>query len=135
VSFETSAGPVVHGLARPVEFLGVLSTVQGVGAVVAGVTTTVMVRRLGELRIVWLGLATAAVGLLFVAGYRLPPVVLGWFAIGAVLVGVVAYRVPLLVMAAGVAVSAVYAFVTLREPAPPELLRVPRPVAPDAAPE
>ncbi len=177
---ESVCFAVVQGLGRPVEFLGVLSTVQGVGAVVAGVTTTVMVRRLGELRIVWLGLATAAVGLLFVAGYGLPPVVVGWFvfgaalppimvgintalqrrtptelqgrtasgfdlltsipytvsiAIGAVLVGVVAYRVLLLVMAAGVAVSAAYAFVTLREPAPPEPLRVPRPVAPDAAPE
>jgi len=154
--------------------------VQGVGAVIAGVTTTVFIRRLGELRMVWLGLAASAVGLLLVAGHGMAPVVVGWFvfgaalppimvgintslqrrtprelqgrvsagfdlltsvpytlsiALGAVLVGLVAYRALLVVMALGVAISALYAFVTLRErPAPgrPSALRR---AAPDAVRE
>jgi len=177
---ESVCFAVVQGLGRPVEFLGVLSTVQGVGAVIAGVTTTVFIRRLGELRMVWLGLAASAVGLLLVAGHGMAPVVVGWFvfgaalppimvgintslqrrtpselqgrvsagfdlltsvpytlsiALGAVLVGLVAYRALLVVMALGVAISALYAFVTLRErPAPgrPSALRR---AAPDAVRE
>ena len=177
---ESVCFAVVQGLGRPVEFLGVLSTVQGVGAVLAGVTTTMTIRRLGELRIVWLGLAAATVGLVLVAGYGLPPVVLGWFvfgaalppimvgmntslqrrtpaelqgrtaagfdlltsvpytlsiAVGAVLVGVVPYRGLLMVMAIGMAISAGYAFITLREPTVPGRSPAPRPLAPDEARE
>jgi len=177
---ESVCFAVVQGLGRPVEFLGVLSTVQGVGAVLAGVATTVFIRRLGELRIVWFGLAVSAVGLLLVAGRGMAPVVVGWFvfgaalppimvgvntalqrrtpselqgrtaagfdlltsvpytlsiAVGAVLVGVVPYRALLLVMALGVALSAVYAFVTLREPAVPRPAAALRPIASDAVPE
>lgn len=178
---ESVVFAVIDGLGRPVQFLGVLSTVQGVGAIVAGVSVTALVRRLGELRIVSLGLAVGAVALLVVAGHGVPVVVLGWLlfgaslppimigvntaiqrrtpaqlqgraaagfellagvpytssiAVGAVLVGLVPYRVLLVAMAIGVGLSALYAFVTLREPAavqgegPP-----PRPARRDAAPE
>jgi Na+/melibiose symporter-like transporter len=82
---ESVAFAIVDGLGRPVEFLGVLSTIQGVGAVTAGVLTTALIRRLGELRVVWIGLATASVGLVLLAGYGLPPVSVGLFIFGAAL--------------------------------------------------
>jgi Na+/melibiose symporter-like transporter len=187
--FAESIGfAIVDGLGRPVEFLGVLSTIQGVGAVLAGVLTTMLIRRAGELRVVWIGLAASAVGLVFLAGYGLPPVTLGLLvfgaslppitiglnttiqkrtpadlqgrtmsgfdlmtsvpytlsiAVGAVLVGIIPFRILLLAMSCGVALSAGYAFITLRgeagRPPPPDQAPDPAPVPlhrpPDAVPE
>ena len=53
---------VDEGLGRPVEFVGVLSAVQGVGAILAGVATPGIIRRTGELRPIAWGLASLAVG-------------------------------------------------------------------------
>lgn len=82
---ESIGFAVVDGLGRPVEFLGVLSTIQGVGAVIAGVTTTVVIHRFGELRMVTYGLVAAVVGLLALAGHGLPQVAVGMFVVGLAL--------------------------------------------------
>ena len=41
---------VDQGLGKPVEFVGVLGAIQGVGAILAGITITALIRRTGELR-------------------------------------------------------------------------------------
>ena len=56
---------VIEGLDRPVEFLGVIATFQGIGSIVAGIAVTASIRRLGEARVLVTALAaatTAAVG-------------------------------------------------------------------------
>lgn len=151
---------VDYGLGRPVEFIGVLAAVQGVGAITAGVLVTAIIRRTGELRPTSIGLALMSLGclltisselllvgagvLLFGAG--LPVVIvcltttlqrrtpghlqgrvfaafellagapqLLSILTGAFLVTVVDYRIPLIVMGIGIAVSSLYAAVRLRE--------------------
>jgi MFS family permease len=161
--FESVVFAVVEGLGKPVAFLAVLSTAQGVGAVLAGVSITAVVRRTGELRIVPVSLAVCAIGLALTAGATVAAVLIGMFlfgtalpplvvalntsmqrrsatelqgrvaagfelltsvpyalsiAVGAVLVGIVDFRILIAVMAVVVALSAVYALVTVREPRP-----------------
>lgn len=79
---------VDDGLGRPVEFLGVLISVQGVGAILGGVTMMALIGKVGPLRPLWIGLfllAIAAAGLMFatlgpvfagmlLAGIGLPPI-------------------------------------------------------------
>jgi MFS family permease len=74
---------VDEGLGRPVTFVGVLSAVQGVGAILAGVTITSIIRRTGELRpIVW-GFASLAVGVALTTTGLLVPVAAGVLLFGA----------------------------------------------------
>lgn len=64
---EASIYAVLDFFGRPPTFAGVVVTVQGVGAVVGGVTATRWVRRLGEAGTVTVGMAVLALGLAIVA--------------------------------------------------------------------
>ena len=74
---------VDEGLGRPVEFVGVLSAVQGVGAILAGVTITGVIRRTGELRPMAWGFAVLAVGVALWTTGVLLPVFVGALLFGA----------------------------------------------------
>jgi predicted MFS family arabinose efflux permease len=71
------------GLHRPPAFVGVLVAIQGAGAVVGGPTAAPLIRRIGEGRLVGLGLGVAAVAALLEIPPSLPSV-----AVGVVLFGV-----------------------------------------------
>jgi MFS family permease len=51
-----------QGLHRPTSFFGVLSSLQGVGAIAGGVTAARLLRRVGDVKLVALGMAAFAVG-------------------------------------------------------------------------
>ena len=70
------------GLHKRPSFVGVLVAIQGVGALIGGPTAASLVRRLGEGRLLAVGLLTAAAGALLLLPPLLPPV-----AAGAVLIG------------------------------------------------
>ena len=76
---------VLDGLGKPVTFLGVISTVQGVGAIVAGTVVTVLLRRVGEARIFVAALASATVAALAVAVTNVSVVLVGTLLFGAAL--------------------------------------------------
>lgn len=58
---ETLIFSVISHLGRSPSFFGVLSTIQGAGSIAGGVTAAALVRRVGEVRVVGLGLAAFAV--------------------------------------------------------------------------
>jgi MFS family permease len=71
-----------QGLHRPPSFLGVLSTLQGVGAIAGGVTAAQALRRLGDVRLAGIGMAAFAIGdLTFVTSN------LAMIAVGIVIAG------------------------------------------------
>lgn len=74
---------VSEGLHRRGTFLGVLESMLGAGAVLAGVLTPLLLRRIGEVRVVGLGLFCAAAGFLLEADSALAPVLVGIGLIGA----------------------------------------------------
>jgi MFS family permease len=74
---------VDQGLGKPVEFIGVLGAIQGVGAILAGVTITALIRRTGELRPVPWAFAVIAVGVLLSTSSMLPVVAAGTLLFGA----------------------------------------------------
>jgi MFS family permease len=74
---------VDDGLGRPVEFVGVLSAVQGVGAILAGVCITGIIRRTGELRPIAWGFASLTVGVGLTTTGSLVPVAAGVLLFGA----------------------------------------------------
>jgi len=89
---ESTVFAVIDAFGKPVEFVGVLLTVQGVGAVVGGLTAPRVVRRTSEAGALTLALAALAAGQ---AGIALAPslwvvmvsvVALGW-SIPVVLIG------------------------------------------------
>jgi MFS family permease len=53
---ETLIFSVIHALGKPPSFFGVFATIQGVGSIAGGVTAAAVLRRLGEVRLVGLGL-------------------------------------------------------------------------------
>jgi MFS family permease len=53
---------LARGLHRPASFFGVLSSLQGVGAIAGGLTAPRLLRRLGDVRLVGIGMALFAVG-------------------------------------------------------------------------
>jgi MFS family permease len=70
------------GLHRPPTFLGIVLSVQGIGAICGGLTAGRLIRRIGDGRLVGAGLVVAAVGaLLFITG-SLPLVFLGTIVFG-----------------------------------------------------
>ncbi|AUG75098.1 MFS transporter [Kitasatospora sp. MMS16-BH015] len=158
---------VAKGLHRPDTFLGVLVSVQGVGAIAAGLTAGALVRRYGEGRLVALGLACGTLAFLLLTPSSTPAVLAGsallgasmpWLnvgimtlfqrrtpaelmgrtdaalglllstpqsvavALGAALIAVTDYRLLLLLMAALMALAAVFLLTRPehRRPAPPE---------------
>lgn len=66
---------VAHGLHRPATFIGVLASVQGVGAIPGGLTAAWALRRLGDTRLVGVGLAGVAVGAAGLMAPNLIPIV------------------------------------------------------------
>ncbi|MDQ1293995.1 MAG: transporter [Actinomycetota bacterium] len=75
--------PVVeHGLDRPPMFIGVLVSVQGVGAVLGGITATMAVKRFGEPRTTGFGMAAFAIGTGLLIPPCLPVVVIGMAVLG-----------------------------------------------------
>ena len=71
------------GLHRQPSFFGVLSALQGAGAVAGGVTAGALLRRMGDTRLVGLGLALFAAGDALLVFSQLP-VVLAGFAVAGV---------------------------------------------------
>jgi MFS family permease len=59
---ETLIFAVIAALGKSPSFFGVMATIQGVGSIVGGVTAAALMRRLGELRLVGLGMALLAIG-------------------------------------------------------------------------
>jgi MFS family permease len=83
---ETAAFAVVSsGLHRPPSFLGVILAVQGTGALAGGLSSAPAMRRIGEPRLVGLGLALAAVGCLLWIIPSLVAVCVGAVIFGAAL--------------------------------------------------
>ena len=83
---------VEEGLGRSTEFVGVLMTLQGIGAIVAGPMSGPLVGRIGELRLAAAGLLLFAVGILLAITPSLVAVVSGvvlaggavpWLVVGA----------------------------------------------------
>jgi MFS family permease len=71
-----------QGLHRPPEFLGVLSTAQGVGAVLGGVVVGATMRKIGEFPTITWALVSIAVGVGMLAWATLPVVLVAAVAIG-----------------------------------------------------
>ncbi|TMK68642.1 MAG: MFS transporter, partial [Actinobacteria bacterium] len=72
-----------QGLHRPTSFFGVLSSLQGVGAIAGGVTAARVLRRLGDATVVGLGMALFALGDLSFVSSSLPLVLVGIAVAGA----------------------------------------------------
>lgn len=80
---ETLIFSVIQHLGKPPSFFGVLGTLQGVGAIAGGVTAASIVRRLGDMRSVGIGLGLFGVGDLLLVVPSLPVAMVG-FAIAGV---------------------------------------------------
>jgi MFS family permease len=72
-----------QGLDRPASFFGVLSSLQGAGAIAGGVTAARVLRRLGDVRLVALGMALFAAGEATFVSTSLPLVLGGVAVAGA----------------------------------------------------
>jgi MFS family permease len=72
-----------QGLHRPASFFGVLSSLQGVGAIAGGVTAARTMRRVGDVRLAGLGMALFAVGEISFVSHSLPLVLVGIAVAGA----------------------------------------------------
>jgi MFS family permease len=72
-----------QGLHRPASFFGVLSSLQGVGAIAGGVTAARVMRRIGDVKLVGLGMGVFAVGELSFVSHSLPLVLAGIACAGA----------------------------------------------------
>jgi MFS family permease len=80
-----------QGLHRPASFFGVLSTLQGAGAIAGGVTAARTMRRVGDVKLVGLGMGLFAVGelsfvshslLLVLAGIAVAGAGIAWLIVG-----------------------------------------------------
>jgi Na+/melibiose symporter-like transporter len=89
---EASIYAIVDVFGKPVEFVSVIVTVQGVGAVAGGVTATRWVRWVGEIGTIAVGTVLMAVSLAVIAATHSLPVLL----VDVVLFG---YSIPLLLVA------------------------------------
>ena len=74
---------VSQGLHRPVAFLGVLSALQGVGAIAGGLTASSLMKRIGDARLIAYGLGIFAAGDLLLTTSTLLPVAAGFLIAGA----------------------------------------------------
>jgi MFS family permease len=71
-----------QGLHRPPSFLGVLSSLQGVGAIAGGLTAVRGLRRLGDVRLAGIGMAGFAIGDLTFISSSLPLIAVGIMVAG-----------------------------------------------------
>jgi MFS family permease len=93
---ETLIFSVISHLGKPPSFFGVLATLQGVGSILGGVTAASVLRRVGEVRAVGLGLGVFGVGDLFLVVHSLPIVLVGFFIAGVgILWAIVAFTTAL----------------------------------------
>ncbi len=90
---ESAVYAILDAFNKPVEFVGVVVTVQGVGAIAGGLTSSRLIRRLTEAGGIAVGLGVMAVSMAVVAGVPVLWVVL----LATVLLG---YSLPLLIIAA-----------------------------------
>ncbi|WP_067071504.1 MFS transporter [Carbonactinospora thermoautotrophica] len=82
--YETVFIEVVdEGLHKPVTYLGVLSTAQGIGAVIGGLSAGWAIRRIGELRLIAIGFSLAGTGVLLCCSDSVPVVLAGCAVAGA----------------------------------------------------
>ena len=72
-----------QGLHRSASFFGVLSSLQGVGAIAGGVTAARLMRRVGDVKLVGLGMALFALGEFSFVTSSLPVVLVGIAVAGA----------------------------------------------------
>lgn len=72
-----------QGLHRPASFFGVLSSLQGIGAIAGGVTAARLMRRVGDVKLVGLGMALFALGEFSFVSSSLPVVLVGIAVAGA----------------------------------------------------
>jgi MFS family permease len=72
-----------QGLHRPTSFFGVLSSLQGVGAIAGGLTASRVLRRFGDVKLCAVGMALFAVGELSFVSTSLPLVLAGVAVAGA----------------------------------------------------
>lgn len=77
------------GLQRPAAFVGILGAAQGIGAVGGGLSAALLVRRLGETRLIGSAILVAAAGTGLTILPRLVPVIAGFIVFGAALPWVV----------------------------------------------
>ncbi|RXR28007.1 MFS transporter [Oerskovia turbata] len=73
---------IENGLGLGPEMLGPISSVQGVTAIVAGLTAARMIKRIGSQRLVALALGIVTLGILPALGTNLPAIIAGMGAIG-----------------------------------------------------
>jgi MFS family permease len=66
-----------QGLHRPASFFGVLSSLQGAGAIAGGVVSARLLRRIGDANLIALGMLAFAVGILAFVSSSLPLVLVG----------------------------------------------------------
>ncbi|WP_256839707.1 MFS transporter [Ornithinimicrobium faecis] len=75
--------PIIEqGLGLPTAALGPLTSLQGIGAVVAGLTAAAVIARWGEVRVFAIGVALLALGMAPTMTSSLPAVVVGLAAVG-----------------------------------------------------
>jgi MFS family permease len=90
---ESAVYAILDAFHKPVEFVGVIITVQGVGAIAGGLSSSRLIRRLTEAGGIALGLGVMAVSMALIASVPLLWVVM----VATVLLG---YSLPLLIIAA-----------------------------------
>jgi MFS family permease len=82
---------LARGLHRPPSFFGVLGSLQGIGAIAGGLSAPRLMRRIGDVRLVGIGLAAFALGDLTFVSSSLPLILTGiavagagisWFIVG-----------------------------------------------------
>jgi MFS family permease len=71
-----------QGLHRPPSFLGVLSSLQGVGAIAGGLTAAPALRRIGDVRLAGIGMAGFAIGDFTFISSNLPLIAVGIMVAG-----------------------------------------------------
>ncbi|HTO24816.1 MAG TPA: MFS transporter [Gaiellaceae bacterium] len=93
---ETFVFALLDAIGKPPSFLGVTSTLQGVGSIAGGLTAAAMLRRTGDVRLVGIGLAGFAVGDALLLVPNLATILVGFTIAGvAIAWAIVAYMTAL----------------------------------------
>jgi MFS family permease len=79
---ETLIFSVIAHLGKHPSFFGVMAALQGVGSIAGGITAAALVRRLGDVRTVGIGLGLFGLGDLLLVVSSLPVVLVGFFIAG-----------------------------------------------------
>lgn len=79
---ETLIFSVISHLGKNPSFFGVFAALQGVGSIAGGITAALVIRRIGDVRCVGIGLGLFGLGDLLLVVSSLPVVLLGFFIAG-----------------------------------------------------